>query len=278
MADLYNKEALEALDSHGEEDELPRVARPRLLLVLAAMGTILLVVIYWCLFGTVSYKVAANGVVFPFGEATPLVVPFDGTVARSFVTHGAPVAAGTPVLEVRNGLSSSAVTSPRDGVVLSTLAAGTAFKAGEPVVWLMPQKQQMAGREMLCYLEYDDLRKIRLGQQVQVTPSDLAREEWGYAYGKVVGIEQYPTSRKEVAARLKLDPLAAFVPDGKAVYELRVVLDEKDGHLVWSRNKSGDVKVGNGTLCNIQVITRRLPVWRVLVGSVDDTVESMLGN
>jgi len=136
----------------------------------------------------------------------------------------------------------------------------------------------MAGREMLCYVTYNDLRKLKLGQQVQATPANMEREDWGYAYGKVVGIEQYPTTRQEIISRLKLDPLAAFIPDGQAMYEVRVTLDEQDGGLVWSREKSRDVKVGNGALCNIQVITQKKPVWRVLVGAVDNAVNNLTGN
>ena len=277
MADIFNKEALEALDDHGEVEEMARVASPKVRLVLAAMIAIMVVVIYWCIFGTINYKVTAQGVVFPFGEAAPISVPYEGTVSRSLVTHGAAVSNGAGVVEIRNALSSSTVTAPRDGVVIQTLQAGTPFKAGDPVAWLLPQTQQMAGREMLCYVTYDDLRKLEIGQQVQATPANLERENWGYAYGRVVGIEQYPTTRAEIVGRLKLDPLAAFIQDGQAVYEVRVTLDEQDGHLVWSREKSRDVAVGNGALCNIQIITQKKPVWRVLVGSVDNAIESAAG-
>ena len=77
--------------------------------------------------------------------------------------------------------------------------------------------------------------------------------------------------------RVKLDPLAAFIQDGQAVYEVRVLLEEKNGSLVWSREKSRSVSVGNGALCNIQIITERKPVWKVLVGSIDNTVATMSG-
>ena len=278
MADIFNKEALEALDEHSEAEEMARVASPKMRLVFGAMVAMMVVVIYWCIFGTINYKVTAQGVVFPFGEAAPVSVPYDGAVSRIVVSHGATVANGTPVMEIRNALSTTTVAAPRDGVVISTLPLDAQFKAGEPVAWLLPQTQQMAGREMLCYVTYDDLRKLEIGQQVQATPANMERENWGYAYGKVVGIEQYPTTRQEIVSRLKLDPLAAFIPDGQAMYEVRVVLDEQDGSLVWSRNKSRDVKVGNGALCNIQVITKKKPVWRVLIGAVDNAVESVAGN
>lgn len=278
MAEIFNQEALAALDDHSEAEEMARVASPNLWIVLSAMVAMMVVVVYWCAFGTINYKVTAQGVVFPFGEASSISVPYDGTVSRSLVSHGSAVERGAGIVEIRNALSVSSVPAPREGVVIQTLQAGTSFKAGEPVAWLLPQTQQMAGREMLCYVTYNDLRKLKTGQQVQVTPANMERENWGYAYGKVVGIEQYPTTRQEIVSRLKLDPLAAFIPDGQAMYEVRVTLDNQDGHLVWSREKSRNVKIGNGALCNIQVITEKKPVWRVLVGSVNNAVESIIGN
>jgi hypothetical protein len=57
-----------------------------------------------------------------------------------------------------------------------------------------------------------------------------------------------------------------------------VVLDEQNVSLVWSREKSQNVKVGNGALCNIQIITQKKPVWRVLIGAVDNALETVTGN
>ena len=57
-----------------------------------------------------------------------------------------------------------------------------------------------------------------------------------------------------------------------------MALDEQDGGLVWSREKSQQLVVGTGSLCNIQVITKKKPVWRVLVGMVDNSFETVSGN
>ncbi len=141
--------------------------------------------------------------------------------------------------------------------------------------WKIPESK---GLEMLCYVTFNDLRKLKPGQQVQATPADLQRENWGYAFGKVQGIEQYPTTKEDVIRRLKLDPLAAFIKDGEAIYEVRVILEEQNGHLVWSREKSQGLKINTGSLCNIQIITQQHPVWRVLLGAVDNAVESATGN
>ena len=101
MASIFNKEALDALDDRSEDKEMARVASPKLRLVLAAMVAMIVVVLFWCFFGTINYKVTAQGVVFPFGEAAPVSVPYEGTVSRCLVGHGDAVAYGTPVVEIR---------------------------------------------------------------------------------------------------------------------------------------------------------------------------------
>ena len=275
MAEIFNKEALETFDQN-EAEEMARVASPKLRLVLIAMVAMLLVVAFWCVFGTINYKVNAKGVVFPFGESTPVSVPYDGVVSRNLVSPGTTAVYGTGLVEVRNALSTTMVTAPREGVVLETLPQGTAFKAGEPVVWFLPQ-QQHPGCELLCYVTFNDLSDLRVGQQVQATPSNLQREEWGYIYGTIESIAPYPTTQLDVTDRLKLDPLATFVPKGEAVYEVHVLLDEQDGHLRWSRGKSKQLKVQTGSFCDIQIITKSEPVWRVIIGAVSDGAESMTG-
>ncbi len=277
MSDLFNKEALEALDEHSEAEEMARVSSPRLTVVLAAMLAMVIVALYWCIFGTINYKVNAQGVVFPFGEASPVSLPYDGTVGRVIAVHGQVVSAGDALLQVRSALATTTLQANRSGVMLNTLPEGAEFKAREAVAWIMPQTADMTGREMLCYVSYKDLRKLKVGMQVQTTPADLQREKWGYAYGHIVGIEQFPTTRDEVVRRLKLDPLATFIQEGDAVYEVRVLLDEKDGELVWSRKKGSELQVGTGSLCNIQIVTDRKRVWRVLTGAVDNTLKNVSG-
>lgn len=277
MADIFNKEALDALDDHSEDKEMARVASPKLRLVLAAMVAMIVVVLFWCFFGTINYKVTAQGVVFPFGEATPVSVSSEGTVSRCLVEPGDTVSCGNPVVEIHFDSTSSMVVAPRDGVVISTLLPGKQFNAGDPVAWLLPQSHEMSGRELLCYVTYEGVRDLELGQKVQVTPANRERERWGYVYGTVVGIEPYPTTRQDIVNRVKLDPLAVFVEDGQAVFEVRVLLDVNDGSLVWSREKSKDVKIDNGSLCDIQIITKKQPVWRVLVGAVENSTETAIG-
>lgn len=277
MAELFNKEALSALDEHNEAEEMARIASPKLKIVLGAMLAMVAVAVYWCAFGTVNDKVMTQGIVFPFEEVTSVSIPVGGIVDQVLVKPGQQVKENTRLLTILHANDTTTIVAPHNGVVLNTPMEGDEINAQEPVVWLLPGNTETSGREILCYVTFDNLRKLKSGQQVQVTPADLQRENWGYAYGEIVGIEQYPTTKQEIRKRLKLDPLAAFITDGQAVYEVRVVLAENGGDLVWSREKSKGLKVSTGTLCNVQIITAREHVWRVLIGAVDNAVESITG-
>ena len=275
MAELFNKEALSALDEHNEAEEMARIASPKLKIVLGAMLAMVAVAVYWCAFGTVNDKVMTQGIVFPFEEVTPVNIPSGGIVEQVLVKPGQQVTDKTALLTILHVKDTMTIVASHNGVVLNTPMEGDEVNAQEPVIWLLPDDTETNGREILCYVTFDNLRKLKPGQQVQVTPADLQRENWGYAYGEIVGIEQYPTTKREITKRLKLDPLAAFIADGQAVYEVRVVLAENGGDLVWSREKSKGLKIGTGTLCNVQIITAREHVWRVLIGAVDNAMESI---
>ena len=291
MSESFNEEALAALHGQDEGQELARVSHPSLLFVLTAMLALCAVAAYWCAFGTINYKVTAQGVVFPFDKPVGVSTPVDGVVEHILTSHGAAVKAGDDLLEIRassdaaqeEGLPTEGgvmtVSAPKDGTVLTYRAEEEAFKTGDNIVWLLPEETAETRHEMLVYVTFDDLRSLSEGQVVQATPADLQREDCGYAYGKILSIDPYPTDRDEVASRLKLAPLASVIGDG-AVYEVKVLLDtaSNDGTaLRWSRQKSSNLSMGTGTLCNVQIITEKKRVWEVLVGRVSDVVDDISG-
>ena len=277
MSELFNKEALQALDDKSELKEMPRVASPALWLILTSLLMICAIALFWCIFGKLNYTVNATGVVFPFAEARPISVPFEGTVHHVIATNGQKVAAGAPIASVRSQLATTTLTSPENGVVLTSKPAESKFVAREPVVWILPQELQLHDREVLAYVPFANLRKVKIGAKVQVTPADLEREKWGYAVGTVTGIERYPTARQAVAQRLKLAELAAIIPAEQPVYEVRIVLDRGADGLIWSRKKRPNRAVTKGMPSNVQIIWSQKYVWEVLTGRVENMLETLQG-
>ena len=274
MSEIFNEEALEALDDQSELKEMPRVVSPALWLVLSTLLLLCGVAFFWCMFGKVNYTVRAQAVVFPFAEAKAITVPYGGTVHHVVATNGQEV---TPLVSVRSQLATTTLTAPESGVVLTSKPAESKFEAREPVAWILPQEARFHEREVLAYVTFKDLRKVKLDAKVQLTPADLEREKWGYAVGTVKGIESYPTNRKMVAQRLKLAELASVIPAEEPVYEVRIVLDKDADGLVWSRRKSKEMAVTTGMPCNVQIIWNRKYVWEVLLGRVENTLNTLRG-
>ena len=150
MSELFNTEALQALDDKSELKEMPRVASPALWLILTSLLMICGLALFWCIFGKLNYTVNATGVVFPFAEARPISVPFEGTVHHVVATNGQKVATGAPLASVRSQLATTTLTSPESGVVLTSKPAESKFVAREPVVWILPQELQLHDREVLA--------------------------------------------------------------------------------------------------------------------------------
>lgn len=276
MSEIFNDEALEALDDQSELKEMPRVVSPGLWLVLSTLLLLCGVALFWCMFGKVNYTVRP-AVVFPFAEAKAITVPYGGTVHHVVATNGQEVSAGTPLVSVRSQLATTTLTAPESGVVLTSKPAESKFEPREPVAWILPQEARFHEREVLAYVTFKELRKVKLGAKVQLTPADLEREKWGYAVGTVKGIESYPTNRKMVAQRLKLAELASIIPAEEPVYEVRIVLDRDADGLVWSRQKSEGMAVTTGMPCNVQIIWHRKYVWEVLLGRVENTLNTLQG-
>ena len=62
MSELFNTEALQALDDKSELKEMPRVASPALWLILTSLLMICGLALFWCIFGKLNYTVNATGV------------------------------------------------------------------------------------------------------------------------------------------------------------------------------------------------------------------------
>jgi len=270
--DLFRKASLEALDDKGEVSEIVKVTRPSMIIVIIAMAVCCLVALCWCFFGKVNLKITAYGVAFPHAQLQSQSLPFSGRVKQLGVSHGDFAAAGTPLMTVATEAAQMTVAAENSGVVLDYKAINQEFRANEPIVFMLPQDTANLGREIIALVGFKDLRWLKKGQTVQVTPSDLTREDYGYATGKITAIDPYPISQQEVKEKMKLSQFATDIfPEGSA-YEVKILLDGNKNKLNWSREKSSHLRFPTGSFCQVQIITRRLRVYEVIIMKLKDKV------
>ena len=114
---------------------------------------------------------------------------------------------------------------------------------------------------------------------VQVSPTDLPREKYGYMKGKITDIARYPLSKKEALDFLKVESFVndIFPANEPATFIVRILLDEetgKSGQILWSHARQEKIKISTGTFCDIQITTKRMPVYQKLFEEVHNKVRT----
>ena len=97
----------------------------------------------------------------------------------------------------------------------------------------------MQYRELIAYVPFKDLRKLKVGMEVQVSPTDLPREEYGYMVGHIIEIANYPTTKEEASSQFKVEQFAADIFPSETAFEIKVLLDvnpENHEQIHWSHH------------------------------------------
>jgi len=150
------------------------------------------------------------------------------------------------------------VVSPYDGEVLELkVYAGSTVGAGQPILSIQPERDSL---ELLTYVPAVQAKGIKYAMEVQVSPSTVKREEYGYMKGKVVYVANYPATAAAVMRNFQNESLVGSLTNSGPVTELRVVLDtdpQTISNFRWSTPAGPPVTISSGTICSVQIVTRR---------------------
>ena len=158
------------------------------------------------------------------------------------------------------------VVSPYAGEVLELKAyAGSMVTQGQPILSIQPEAQEL---QLLTYLPASEAKDAHIGMEAQVSPSTIKREEFGFMKGQIVYVADYPATPAAVMSNFQNESLVTALTNSGPVTELRIALrrDEKTrSGFEWSTSDGPPVMVSSGTMCNVQVVTRRQPPISLLV-------------
>jgi HlyD family secretion protein len=211
--------------------------------------------------------VKIEGIAFPHKPIMHVSASLDGRVTEVFIKKGDHVTKGDLLLRYTTDGAQRELRSIYSGVVLSHKVQQEQFSALEPCVYLLPHDQVNQMKEIVAFVSYGDLRKLKVGMEVQVTPSDLKREEVGYMYGHITAINELPTSAKEADMLFKLNEFTTAVFSSEAAFMVQIRREDhpKDKSMIrWSHKGGEDIDMKIGTLCSMQIVTRVRPVYELL--------------
>ena len=263
---LFRKETLDVLDNPGQINDFIRVTTPPLYIVILSMTICSIVVCLWLVFGTVTEHVQAVAVVFPHDSPERVCNKTGGEVDQLFVIKGLHVTKGMPLMAVRNHGKTDTLYADHAGMVTNSKAVDDSFRAHETLMEIIPDKNNHLNRELITYVRYKDLRELAPGLEVQVTPVDLHREDYGYIVGHITKINPFPVRLEEAREQSVIRNFVDTIFPDETAYEVRLVVDADNANpnlLKWSREQSKQIRLNTMSFCNVQIISQRKPVYKM---------------
>jgi HlyD family secretion protein len=150
------------------------------------------------------------------------------------------------------------VVSPYDGQVLELrTSTGTTVGIGEPIMSIQPDAQNL---ELVAYLPSAQAKDTKLGMEVQISPSTIKREEYGFMRGEVEYVADYPATPAALMRNFANETLARTLTATGAMTEVHVSLKLDPRTLSgfnWSTSRGPDIVLTSGTMCTVQIVTKR---------------------
>ncbi|MBW3572416.1 MAG: NHLP bacteriocin system secretion protein [Gemmatimonadetes bacterium] len=165
--------------------------------------------------------------------------------------------------------TSSDVTSPYTGRVLEVMAEqGSMVSRGQPMLTVDLIGKGVKGLEAIVYIPSVHGKKIKPGMEVQIAPSTVKKEEFGYLLGTVTYVSDFPVTPQGMTRVLKNPQLVTALSGDDAPYEIHVdLLPDPDNVSTyrWTSAEGPPMRIQSGTLASAGVVVeRRRPILMVI--------------
>jgi HlyD family secretion protein len=185
--------------------------------------------------------------------------------------------------------TSHVVSKARGRVADILTPTGELVREGSAVVLLHSPKEDTgaghpgAAYDAIVFVPAGEGKKIELGNDVEVTPATVKREEHGFLCGRVVSISELPATKLAMEAALAHPELVDSFLKRHApgvLLRVHVKLDEDDGaafaparepgtarnnHFKWSSTSGPRQPLKTGTMCQAAIVVARKPLIGLLL-------------
>jgi HlyD family secretion protein len=163
------------------------------------------------------------------------------------------------------------VISPASGEIIELkVSPGSTVTEGEAILSLQPEVEML---EALVYVSASRAKEVRSGMEVQLSPSSVKREEYGFMRGRVTFVADYPATTAALMRNFQNELLVTSLSNSGPITEVHVTLERDAGSqsgFKWSSPLGPAVRISNGTLCETEIVTRRQPPITLLLPLLKD--------
>ncbi len=168
----------------------------------------------------------------------------------------------------------SKVVSPFTGRVVDIQTGiGDLINPGDQLMTLERAGRDVQDLELILFVSPMDGKKVHSNMLVQVAPSTVKREEYGYMLGMVTYVSAYPSSRKSMMQALNNEQLVEMFSESYAPVAIYANLipapktPESPSGYKWSSSKGPPLELSTGTLCSASItIEKKRPISFVMPG------------
>ena len=162
------------------------------------------------------------------------------------------------LLETRKQMT--AISTPYAGRVVEIKAGlGSLVGAGSSIMSIEKAGETSGGLEAVIYVPAAEGRKVQPKMTAQVTPTTVKREEYGYMFGTVSFVSDYPATTQSMMLLLQNEALVKELMGSAPPTEIRAGLVPATNYsgYRWSSPAGPPVLVRSGTLCNAEVVVEQ---------------------
>ncbi|NCC81866.1 MAG: NHLP bacteriocin system secretion protein, partial [Clostridia bacterium] len=249
---IFREKPLQNLSSVDQLDQLIKVTSARGWLALAGIGVILISVLVWAFFGTLTSKVSGSGILLNNGGVYNVVHNTSGQVLDIRYKSGDIIEKGSVIARIElpdsviergsseDLIRKSQIISPLRGRILEiNIQEGSMVVPGETLV-VLEQQDSTTRLEAVLYVSAEEGEKIRPGMEAQISPSIVNKEEYGFMLGRVITVADYPATEQSMVQTLGNANLASLLRGAeiplKVEIDLITSLETKSGYR-WSSSE-----------------------------------------
>jgi HlyD family secretion protein len=163
----------------------------------------------------------------------------------------------------------SRVFSTYSGRVLEVIVdQGAVVAPGNSLMRISLAERDVGTLRAVVYVGGIEAKRVQPGMAVQVAPSTVRPEEYGYMVGIVDRISEFPATPEGMRRVLKNDQLVAQLATGGTIFEVHVQLTKDSlsaSGYGWTSGSGPDVTILDGTPASARIVVeRRRPVQIVI--------------
>ena len=163
------------------------------------------------------------------------------------------------------------VVTPYSGEVLEIqMTPGTLVSSATPIISVQPSVKEL---EAVVYVPASDSKSVRTGLDVELSPTVVKREEFGFIRARVTSVADFPATEAAMMRLFENAALLRSIMSKGPVTEVRVRLIQDPGTtsgFQWSSGKGAPITLSGGTMCTAQIVTREQPPATLVIPKIKE--------